>query len=321
MKLSALEYFIALAESQSINKAAQKLYISQPSLTKSLQSLEEELGVQLFYRDKQGITLTEAGETILPEARQVVKLCNGWKSLAGHDSVRQIDVYTQSIFSYFLLPDVLLRVRKDYPDLTIELASMLKPGQYISRDVHRPVLCLFVCSEEQMRSFAEIQGNEPLILLKGEYHCLMNPASPLAGQKDIDLSELREHYFAMGHIKGLYGGDSYGVLFSTFQELFRQVPRQNFIEAGSLANAVTMVQRNPEVYTFAFYPMLEYWNAASPHQVIHRPIRGQDTRGLLCLFYDKQAYRQHPAVQDIVKGLKQAVLEIPGRASPSAKIT
>lgn len=54
MKLKALEYFVVLAESQSINEAAQKLYLSQPSLTKSLQLFEKEIGVQLFYRGRVG---------------------------------------------------------------------------------------------------------------------------------------------------------------------------------------------------------------------------------------------------------------------------
>lgn len=78
MKITTLEYFIAVAEAGSIRAAAQKLYLAQPSLTKSLQSMEQELGVQLFTRTSSGIRLTIAGETILPQARQVIALYNGW---------------------------------------------------------------------------------------------------------------------------------------------------------------------------------------------------------------------------------------------------
>lgn len=77
MKITTLEYFIAVAEAGSIRAAAQKLYLAQPSLTKSLQSMEQELGVQLFTRTSSGIRLTIAGETILPQARQVIALYNG----------------------------------------------------------------------------------------------------------------------------------------------------------------------------------------------------------------------------------------------------
>ena len=59
LKIKVLEYFITLAESQSINEAAGKLYIAQPSLTKALQLFEAEIGTQLFQRKKTGIQLTD----------------------------------------------------------------------------------------------------------------------------------------------------------------------------------------------------------------------------------------------------------------------
>lgn len=68
MTIKALEYFIVTAQSHSINEAAKKLYVAQPSLTKTLQNLEEELGFLLFIRRKSGIELTESGRQILPEA-------------------------------------------------------------------------------------------------------------------------------------------------------------------------------------------------------------------------------------------------------------
>ena len=60
LRIKVLEYFITLAESQSINEAAGKLYIAQPSLTKALQLFEAEIGTQLFQRKKTGIQLTVA---------------------------------------------------------------------------------------------------------------------------------------------------------------------------------------------------------------------------------------------------------------------
>ena len=90
MNMTTLEYFVALAQAPSINQAAQQLYISQSSLTRAIQSMEKELGIPLFYRDKSGITLTEAGQQILPEAREMLKYYQGWKKLAGRDTLRQI---------------------------------------------------------------------------------------------------------------------------------------------------------------------------------------------------------------------------------------
>ena len=86
MKLKTLEYFVVLADSRSINEAAQRLYVAQPSLTKALQQMEQELGGQLFFRNKAGITLTEMGQRILPQARQMVEWYNGWLSLPRNSS-------------------------------------------------------------------------------------------------------------------------------------------------------------------------------------------------------------------------------------------
>ncbi len=57
MKINTLEYFVALAELQSVNKAAKSLYIAQPSLSKALGNFESEIDVQLFYRGPKGLTL------------------------------------------------------------------------------------------------------------------------------------------------------------------------------------------------------------------------------------------------------------------------
>ena len=76
MKINTLEYFVVLAELQSMNKAAKALYVAQPSLSKALGKLESEIGVQHFYRGANGLRLTEAGEKILPEAKQILKYYN-----------------------------------------------------------------------------------------------------------------------------------------------------------------------------------------------------------------------------------------------------
>ena len=57
MTLTQLNYIITIAETNSINKAAEQLYVSQPSLTSAVRELEKELGIILFYRSGRGVTL------------------------------------------------------------------------------------------------------------------------------------------------------------------------------------------------------------------------------------------------------------------------
>lgn len=73
MTLNQLKYVIALSRENSINEAAKKLFISQPSLTTALKSLEEEVGFDIFIRNKNGISLTVKGSEFLGYAKSVIE--------------------------------------------------------------------------------------------------------------------------------------------------------------------------------------------------------------------------------------------------------
>jgi DNA-binding transcriptional LysR family regulator len=72
MELRHLRYFVAVAESGSVSRAAQKLFIAQPPLSAQIRQLEVEIGAPLFVRLPRGVRLTAAGERLLPEARAIL---------------------------------------------------------------------------------------------------------------------------------------------------------------------------------------------------------------------------------------------------------
>ena len=71
MTLQQIKYVIGIAETGSLNKAAEKLYVSQPSLTSTIHDLEDELGITIFNRTGRGVTLTNDGTEFLAQARQL----------------------------------------------------------------------------------------------------------------------------------------------------------------------------------------------------------------------------------------------------------
>ena len=73
MTLSQLRYAITVADSRSMNQAAQKLFISQPSLSAAIRELEDEVGIEIFRRTNRGIQVTPDGEEFVGYARQVVE--------------------------------------------------------------------------------------------------------------------------------------------------------------------------------------------------------------------------------------------------------
>lgn len=79
MELRALEYYLMVAREENITKAAQLLHITQPTLSRQLMQLEEELGVNLFKRGKNHISLTDDGLLLKRRAQEMVELADKTK--------------------------------------------------------------------------------------------------------------------------------------------------------------------------------------------------------------------------------------------------
>ncbi len=76
MTLNQLEYFCAVAEEKSISAAARRLHVAQPPISRQIAQLENELGVQLFLRGNKGMALTEAGQSLYQQSREIFRSVN-----------------------------------------------------------------------------------------------------------------------------------------------------------------------------------------------------------------------------------------------------
>src|ERR1700761_9468963 len=73
MELRHLRYFVAVAEQENVSRAALKLHVSQPGISRQIRDLEEEIGFKLFERSAKSLKLTNAGKIFLAEARAVLQ--------------------------------------------------------------------------------------------------------------------------------------------------------------------------------------------------------------------------------------------------------
>ncbi len=103
MELRELKYFLAVTREQSISKAAEALYITQPNLSRQMQNLEKEIGQQLFIRGTKKITLTEAGQLLRKRAEEIIELYNQTEAEL-HTPITEIsgDIYIGGGESYVM---------------------------------------------------------------------------------------------------------------------------------------------------------------------------------------------------------------------------
>ncbi|HVU38194.1 MAG TPA: LysR substrate-binding domain-containing protein [Opitutales bacterium] len=112
MELRHLRYFVAVAEELNVRRAAERLHVSQPPLSRQIHDLEDEVGVKLLIRSRRGVELTEAGRFFLAESRQILE--QGQRAItlakaAGRgEAGRLVVAYTASLFD----PDFSAAVRK-----------------------------------------------------------------------------------------------------------------------------------------------------------------------------------------------------------------
>lgn len=128
MELRQIQYFIAIAEAEHFGRAAQRLRIAQPALSRQVKLLETELGIELFERLPRGVRLTPAGRTFLMEIRGLQGLIAravgaARAAAAGQHGTLRLS-FIEAAAWQGLLPDAIRRFRADYPGIELALLAM-----------------------------------------------------------------------------------------------------------------------------------------------------------------------------------------------------
>lgn len=129
MEIRVLKYFLAITREQSINRTAESLYLSQPSLSRQIQNLEEELGKQLLIRGTKGtrkITLTEEGMILKKRAEEILNLIEKTENeISLSDNIIAGDVYIGAgeTDAVRLLAKIAKEIQSNYPDIHYHISS------------------------------------------------------------------------------------------------------------------------------------------------------------------------------------------------------
>lgn len=124
MEIHQLVYFVAVAETGSFSRAAERCTVAQPSISQQIIKLEQELGVMLFDRLSRSVVLTEAGRLLLPRANAILAELNDIKHVLSddtHDGRGSLAVGFIPTVSPFVLPQAIQRFGEQFPYATLEV--------------------------------------------------------------------------------------------------------------------------------------------------------------------------------------------------------
>jgi DNA-binding transcriptional LysR family regulator len=199
MQFQQLAYFVAVAEARHFTHAAERMQVAQPSLSQQVRALERDVGAALFHRIRGNVTLTEAGETLLPIARRILA-----ETETAYRAVRELDELgrgrvrlgaTPSLCTG-LLPSMLATFRHDYPG--IELAIRESGSRDLQTELSEGTLDLAIVIDSRLHDDPRLSTApllaEELVVISAKDTPAAGARMPIRALKDRPLVMFRRGY-------------------------------------------------------------------------------------------------------------------------------
>jgi DNA-binding transcriptional LysR family regulator len=192
VELRHLRYFVAVAEELHFGRAAQRLHIVQPALSKQIASLEGELGVQLFHRTKRRVTITDAGRALYEEVKVILQRIERAVETAQMTATGQIGSLDLGFIGpamWSILPRLLAEHHRRLPEVRFRLSELSSVAQIASlRDGTLDAGFVRLPLHDYDDVEFAVVLREPFVVTLPERH-------PAAGSPAVDLSELAAEPF------------------------------------------------------------------------------------------------------------------------------
>jgi LysR family hydrogen peroxide-inducible transcriptional activator len=186
MTLTELKYLIAVADEHHFGRAAERCFVSQPSLSASIKNVEDELGVRVFERSKRGVTLTVVGAEVVAQARRTLEAAARIKAVAkqGKNQLRGVlRLGVIHTIAPYLLPQLVIALRKLAPEMPLDIEENMTANLdrlLKSAEIDAAILALPY----------EAPGIEVEALYDEEFHVVVPAGHALARRRAIPVAEL-----------------------------------------------------------------------------------------------------------------------------------
>jgi DNA-binding transcriptional LysR family regulator len=188
MELRHLRYFVAVAEEENVSRAALKLHVSQPGISRQIKDLEDEIGFQLFERSAKSVKLTDAGKTFLTEARAVLQRTDDAVKTARAVASKtdgELHVGYAPSPTVKILPQALRLFQEQFPNVRVMLHDMSTEEMLTGLREGKLHVALMV--EPRPKSSRELVFK---LLARYSMCAAVAPKHPLAKLKSVTLAQL-----------------------------------------------------------------------------------------------------------------------------------
>ncbi|MDT8861401.1 LysR family transcriptional regulator [Alkalihalobacillus sp. MEB130] len=238
MTLQQLKYVIEIVLCGSINEAARRLYMSQPSLSKAVKELEKELGITIFTRTTRGITLSPDGAEFLGYARQVVEQTELLERRYFNTAPAQ-QLFSVSTQHYAFAVNAFVEMIKKHGAEEYQFTLRETRTYEIIEDVKNlrsEIGILYVSSfnEKVMKQMLKEEGLEFHPLFEAAPHIFVSSENPLASKKTVSLEDL-EAYPRLSFEQGEFNSFYYS------EEIFSTIPHKKSIQVSDRATLFNLL--------------------------------------------------------------------------------
>lgn len=198
MRLEQLYYLSEVAKNRSITLTSERIYVSQPNISESLKNLENELGVILFRRSRQGIEMTEIGERTVQTANQIFNLIQDLKDEAQKSKKSKplsgnLVIYSVPSINQTILPEAISLLYERHPNLTFTtIQTGLKDIVLDIKEGKGDIGLIFTTDQIfELKDFRETLNNlHYQCLTKEKSYALVGINSPFINKKSISTRDL-----------------------------------------------------------------------------------------------------------------------------------
>ena len=190
MELRHLRYFVAVAEEENVSRAALKLHVSQPALSRQIRDLEEELGFFLLKRSAKSVHLTDAGRAFLTESRSVLQRVEEAVETARKIALGasgELHVGYAMTPTVHILPQTLRAFQAELPNVRVKLHDLSTEEMLAGLRAEKLQIALLVCPNPAM-----VRGLHSEELTRIAMCLAVTPKHPFASRRSVKLAELAQ---------------------------------------------------------------------------------------------------------------------------------